>query len=231
VLAPDGLDLHPDARAGRYVVVSVVDTGHGIPPAVIDRIFEPFFTTKEIGKGTGLGLSTVLGIVKGHGGFVTVGSVMSQGTTFSVYLPAVTAEQEEYTPEAEAIPLGHNELVLVVDDEPNIGATTRLTLEEHHYRVLLAANGQEAVSHFLAHQDAIRLVLTDVMMPVMDGLELVRALRSLQPGLKVIATSGLDQDARHAELHELGVSTILLKPFTPQKLLTEIRGALDAPSA
>jgi PAS domain S-box-containing protein len=227
VLAADQRDLHPDARAGNYVVISVTDTGHGIPAAVIDRIFEPFFTTKEIGKGTGLGLSTVLGIVKGHGGFVTVDSILSRGTTFNVHLPAVSAEQEEHTPEAEVIPLGRNELVLVVDDEPNIGTTTRLTLEAHHYRVLLAANGQEAVSHFLAHQGAIRLVLTDVMMPVMDGLELVRALRSLQPSLKVIATTGLDQDVRQAELNELGVTSILLKPFTPQKLLTEIRRTLD----
>ncbi len=227
-LAAADAGVHPEAKAGRYVLTTVTDTGHGIPPEVIHRIFEPFFTTKEVGKGTGLGLSTVLGIVRSHSGFVTVRSDPGKGTTFQVFLPAAEAGGDEaVAADAGQLPQGRGELVLVVDDEPHISTSIRLALEEHHYRVLTAGNGREALQVFLGNQDAIRLVLTDLMMPVMNGVGLVRVLRSLRADLKIIAMTGSSQEAGQAELAELGVPEVLAKPCSPEQLLIAVRRKLD----
>lgn len=219
--------LHPDAKPGRYAVITVMDTGHGIPPAIINRIFEPFFTTKEVGKGTGLGLSTVLGIVRSHAGFVVVRSEGGKGTTFQVFLPAAAASVEPEVPAVTHLPRGRDELVLVVDDEPPIGTASRLALEEHRYRVLTAANGQQALEIFLQHQDAIRLVLTDMMMPVMNGVSLIRALRSVRPSIKILVMTGSSQEDGRSELEELGISEVLAKPCSPEYLLVAVRRKLD----
>ncbi|HVS54585.1 MAG TPA: response regulator [Opitutaceae bacterium] len=228
-LGPGDLHLHPDARPCRYTVLSVADSGTGIAPEIMDRIFEPFFTTKGVGKGSGLGLSTVVGILHSHGGFVTVTSEPGRGTEFDAYLPAAgetaLSALAQTPPPA---PLGRGELVLVVDDESAICETTRELLELHQYRVLTASDGRQAMDVFLRERENVRLVLTDVMMPVMSGIALVRALRALEPDLKIIAASGLDHDAKRTELAALGVAEILMKPLVPAQLLGALRRQLSS---
>jgi len=218
---------HLQAKPGPHVMLSVTDTGHGIPREIIDRIFDPFFTTKGVGKGTGLGLSTVIGIVKNHGGFVTVYSEPGRGTVFRVYLPATAgAEASGATPSVGLLPVGRGELILVVDDEAAIREATRRILEKHNYRVLTTGNGEEAIRMFVEHRGAVRLVLTDMMMPGMGGLALIRSLRVLEPDIKVVASSGLDQDDKRAEFIALGVTEVLAKPYTPALLLKALDRAL-----
>lgn len=218
----------PGAMAGRYAVLTVQDTGHGIPAEIIDRIFDPFFTTKEVGKGTGLGLSTVLGIVRSHGGFMTVESRPGEGTVFNVHIPAAGEESAPArAEEAGAPPRGCNEMVLIVDDEADIREMTALILREHGYRVVSAGNGEEAMMRLLENQDAVRVVLTDLMMPVMGGIELIRALQGIKPELPVIATTGLDHETKQAELSAVGITEVLLKPCDPGQLLAALRRKLD----
>ena len=213
---------------GPYVALTVTDTGTGIPAAVIDRIFEPFFTTKEIGKGTGLGLSTVMGIVKNHGGLVTVESQPGKGTSFRVLLPATDGENLPTTTRFEQPSGGRGELIMVVDDEQAVRDATCQNLERHNYVVLRASDGREAVGLFLQHQDSIGLVVTDLMMPVMGGSALIRALKTIKPELPIVATTGLDQEERVEEVAALGVRDVLRKPCTNSELLRTVRRALDA---
>ena len=222
------LPLHPEAKAGRYVVVRVADTGQGIPAEIIDRIFEPFFTTKPAGLGTGLGLSTVRGIAKNHDGFVTVASEPDKGTVFEVYLPAATevvASPGRVTD--SQVPLGQGELILVVDDEAMITEAARHILENQGYRTLTARNGEEAAGLFIQYRGAMRLVLTDLMMPGMGGLALIRALRVLEPDLPVIAISGLAREKQLAELSALGITVLLAKPFDQDLLLRAVERVLS----
>ncbi len=219
--------LGPEAKPGAYVQVQVSDTGTGITPEVLDRIFEPFFTTKAPGKGTGLGLSTVQGIVKSHGGFIKVLSVPGKGTTFRVYLPAEVRVQPEAPAPAPEAPHGQGELILVVDDEPAVRGVTSRTLQQYGYRVLPATDGRDALSLFTDHQPEVALVLTDIMMPVMDGVALVRELKQRAPGLKVIATTGLSRETTQHELAACGVSVILSKPCTSGELLARVRSTLQ----
>ncbi|MDO8541427.1 MAG: response regulator [Opitutaceae bacterium] len=223
-LGPDDLHVHLDASACRYTLLTVADTGHGIPPEIINRIFDPFFTTKGAGKGSGLGLSTVAGIMRSHGGFITVASEPGHGTVFRAYLPAAGESALSATmltpPPA---PLGRGELVLVVDDEVAICEATREILEQHQYRVVTALDGREGMDVFLRERDQIRLVLTDLMMPVMSGVALVRALRALDPNLKIIAASGLEDAGKRTELAALGVTDVLMKPYVPAQLFGALR--------
>jgi PAS domain S-box-containing protein len=228
-VGPEGFPGQPEARPGDYAALSVRDTGVGIPPDVLGRIFEPFFTTKEAGKGTGLGLSTVLGILRGHGGFITVESELGRGTMFELFLPLdVTACSA-----ATAVPfppaLGHQELILVVDDEEPIRHAISAVLQRHNYRVLTAADGGEALALFGLHADSIRLVVTDMMMPRMSGLALVRALRRQNASLPVLATSGLNEPAQVEEMTTLKVARILAKPIVRDELLAAVGKALGAP--
>jgi PAS domain S-box-containing protein len=220
---------NPQAKPGPHVVISVSDTGHGIPPTIIHRIFDPFFTTKGVGKGTGLGLSTVMGIVKSHGGFLTVYSEPGRGTVFKVYLPAqVEAVVPQAGKSSAPASTGHNELILVVDDEDMICEMMNRTFLKHGYRVLIAHNGGEALQLFIQHHGAVQLVVTDVMMPVMGGVELIQSLRVLDPHVRVIASSGLDQDARRAELRAMGVTDLLNKPFGAPELLKMVERVLHS---
>jgi len=226
-LTAEDVASHPAAKPGPYVALSVTDTGEGIPPEIIDRIFDPFFTTKSPTKGTGLGLSTLLGIVRSHQGFTTVASKVCRGTTFTVYLPAVAADSRfPFQPASGALPRGHGELILVVDDEEPIRSATRLMLEHHGYQVETAADGAEALATFALNREAIKLVVTDVMMPVMGGIPLIRGLRALAPKLKVLATSGLTDQESYAKLKAVGVDGIIAKPCEPLELLQAIRGQL-----
>ena len=226
-LGDNATQLHPQAKAGQYVVLSIEDTGQGIPQEIIGRIFDPFFTTKGVGKGTGLGLSTVIGIVKSHDGFVTVQSEPGKGTAFKFHLPVtkVLADAEPSSNEP-SVP-GQGELILVVDDEDPVSLSTRLILEQQNYRVLVAHNGKEALTTFVQHQNSIKVVLTDIMMPVMDGLALAWALRAIKPDIAIIAATGLDQEGKKAELQELGITEVLLKPCAPNMLLAAIGRALN----
>ena len=226
-LGEPGVELPPEAKAGRYVMLSVADNGQGIPPEIIGRIFDPFFTTKGVGKGTGLGLSTVLGIVRSHGGFVAVRSEPGKGTAFSVYLPVAEAPAGA-GPAGQAAPVpGGGETILVVDDEEPVCLSTSLMLEEHNYRVLVAHNGREALDLFMRHKDNINVVLTDIMMPVMGGLDLARALRAIKPALAILAATGLDHEDSKPELKELGIAEVLLKPYVPDALLGALSRALN----
>ena len=220
----------PGAHPGDYVVLKVSDTGTGIPRDVIDRIFDPFFTTKEVGKGTGLGLSTVIGIVKSHGGVVHVQSEPGHGTTFQVFLPAVPgAEAEARAPAESAAPSGHGELVLVVDDEEAIRSVTELLLRQAGYQVLTAADGTEAMALYAGRRHEIKAVLTDSVMPHFDGLALARALKRIDPEVRIVATSGRWEDGREAAFHELGVRAFLTKPYHADKLLSTLHDALATP--
>lgn len=225
--------MHPEARPGRFVVVPVTDTGTGIPREHLDKIFEPFFTTKGPGKGTGLGLATVLGIVKGHGGFVNVYSEVGRGTKFSVYLPAAIEEPtaDVCRKPAARLPEGAGEWILVVDDEAAIRGIARATLEAHGYRVLTAGDGAEAVALFAEHRDEIRAVLMDMMMPVMDGPATIRALRKMNARMPIIAVSGLVEKGRSVEISALGVEIFLRKPYTTEVLLEALHSALHGEPA
>jgi len=212
---------------GFFVLLRVSDTGTGIPPDVLDKIFEPFFTTKEPGKGTGLGLSTVLGIVKSHGGFVRVQTELNQGTTFHVFLPAQEGVQAAPA-EAETVqlPSGNGELLLAVDDEAAVLTMAKETLETFGYRVITASDGAEAVAVFTAHQGEIKGVLTDMLMPHMDGPSTIRVLKSIDPSVKIIAASGLLDADRVRDATGLDHIAFLMKPYTAEKLLTTVQRVL-----
>ncbi len=219
-----------DARDGEYVRFEVRDTGTGIAPEILDHIFDPFFTTKEVGRGTGLGLATTQAIVRSHGGFLTVYSEPGNGACFRAYFPldtgaAVTADPAEDNTDLATL-RGRGESVLVVDDEPAIRQVTRQTLEAAGYVVLEAADGSEALSTFLLERDRIDLILTDMMMPVMDGSRLIRVLHRLAPQVPVIGASGLADGARPADADR--PQPFLAKPFTASALLRAVRSALDA---
>jgi two-component system cell cycle sensor histidine kinase/response regulator CckA len=220
--------MNIEAKPGSYALITVSDTGVGIPAEIIDKIFDPFFTTKETGKGTGLGLSTVIGIVRNHGGFVNVYSEVGKETRFRVYLPVADTGQLGQAEELrKEVPCGHGELILVVDDEAAIREIAKQTLENHGYSVLTANDGAEAVALYAEHKDEIRAVLTDTMMPYMDGPATIRALYRLNPRVKVIATSGLDANGDLVETAGAGVKAFLSKPFTAEKLLLTLAGVLN----
>jgi two-component system, cell cycle sensor histidine kinase and response regulator CckA len=221
----------PDAKPGHYVALRVSDTGSGIAPDILDRIFDPFFTTKGSDKGTGLGLSTVLGIVKGHGGFVQAYSQLGKGTSFTVYLPAATPESREATPapvadKAEEA-LGHGETVLFVDDEAAVREVGKTVLERLHYKALVATDGADGLAMVTDHKKDLSVVVTDLHMPHMDGLAFVRALRRTLPDIPVVLASGRIEESVWAELQALGVDHRLDKPFTQEQLARTLGKALE----
>ncbi|MCZ7358390.1 MAG: PAS domain S-box protein [Candidatus Methanoperedens sp.] len=225
----DYAHINNDAKVGPYIVVTVSDTGTGISPGILDRIFEPFFTTKEHGKGTGLGLSTALGIMKSHGGFITVYSEIGKGSVFKVYLPAITTtETLKAQQHQHELPVGHGESILVVDDEDQILELTRKTLETHGYRVITANNGEEAIALYKQNREIIKLVLMDMMMPVMEGQESIRIISGVNPEVKIIAVSGLAEKDKLKKIAEAHVNAFLPKPYTAEKLLKTIHEVIGA---
>jgi len=216
--------MHLAARPGAYVIVDVIDCGSGIPPGIRDKIFDPFFTTKEIGKGTGLGLSTTLAIVKSHGGFIDLYSEMGNGSKFRVCLPAVAGGPPEVDLAAAAArpPRGNGEVVLVVDDEEAIREVAKRMLEGFGYSVLLAPNGAEAMSIYARQRDEIKAVVTDMALPIMDGASLIAALKSLNPALGIIASSGLPANGGIAEAAGIPASNFVPKPYTADVLLAAL---------
>ena len=215
--------INMDADPGNYVYLTVSDTGTGMTPDVVDRIFDPFFTTKDIGHGTGLGLSTTLTIVRSHGGFINVYSEVDRGTRFSIYFPsAESAREQPVTVPVNILPTGHGELILVVDDEENIRVAVEATLQRFGYTTVSAADGKEASAIFAQRESEIAAVLTDIAMPSMDGIALIRELIKVKPDVKVVAMSGLANESQIAELKGLNVNVWLSKPFTSELLVTTV---------
>jgi two-component system, cell cycle sensor histidine kinase and response regulator CckA len=209
---------------GPYVLVSVADTGTGIPPEVLPRIFEPFFTTKLPDKGTGLGLSTVAGIIKHHGGCIDIETELGKGTEFKIYLPAVEVAGEELEAAAQEItlPVGHGELILVVEDEEAVAELTKTTLESYGYRVITAQNGVQGLSLFEKYQHELRALITDTDMPYMDGMGVVHAIKRMKPDLPVIIASGSSRDTEQMAKIETERMTNLGKPFSAEQLLIAV---------
>ena len=225
-VGPEVERRHPDIRPGPYVLFTVADTGAGIPPEDLERIFDPFFTTKEPGKGTGLGLSAVLGLAKSIDGFVEVSSTVGHGSEFRVYLPAAEGPTPEAAP-VPSLPRGRGELILVIDDEEQIRNLAQATLETFGYRVLTAADGAAGVALFTRHRGEVKAVLTDMMMPVMDGPATIRALQGIDPALPIIASSGLNSP-QPADRAGLCPQAFLQKPYSAGQLLQMLRRVLDA---
>jgi len=219
--------MAPEAKPGRYVKFVVSDSGEGIPKEILHRIFEPFFTTKELGKGTGLGLSTAIGIIRSHGGFVTVTSAPAQGTTFHVFLPATTDAVVQPPTETEAtVSCGHGETILIVDDEPEILQVIGTVLEQNGWKTVSATDGVEGLATYLQHSADIKVVLTDMMMPNMDGTGLIRAIRSLNAEIPIVIASGFSSEENLDEYQALGGIDFLKKPFNARSLLVKMASAL-----
>ena len=212
---------------GRYVVLRVTDTGTGMDAATVERAFEPFFTTKPRGKGSGLGLATVYGIVRQSGGHIEVESMPGAGTTFRIYLPRVEDVAEQGAASTAAAPARGAETVLVVEDDERVRALARKALEQAGYRVLVAAGGKEALAAAEGHDGPIDLLMTDVVMPEMNGRTLTRRLTQRHPDLKVLYMSGYsDEDIAQHGVFETGTAFIK-KPFTPSVLTKKLREVLD----
>ena len=223
------VSMNLEARPGPHVCFTVSDTGTGIPKEIQEKIFDPFFTTKEPGKGTGLGLSTTLAIVKSHGGFIHFYSEPGKGSTFKAYLPANTtaaAADNVVTGEAK-LPRGHNKLVLVVDDEEPIRKLAQKALERYGYRVLLATDGTEAVSLYKVRGNEIDVVITDMVMPNMDGLATIAALKAVNPKIKIVGSSGLALDGYEAAANKAGVQHFIPKPYTAETMLLTLEDVLN----
>jgi PAS domain S-box-containing protein len=229
VLDDQYASMHIQAKPGRYVNISVTDSGAGMTQVIIDKIFEPFFTTKELNKGTGLGLSTVMAIVKSHDGFINVYSEPGKGTTMKVYLPAMENCSQARKDETQAIdlPRGNGETVLLVDDEASIIVITKRTLQAFGYRVLTATDGAEALAIYAEHKSDIAVVLTDMAMPILDGPASIRALMRINPAVKIVAASGLNSNGGVAKVSGASIKYFLMKPYTAATLLKTLRAILD----
>jgi two-component system cell cycle sensor histidine kinase/response regulator CckA len=226
-ISEDFSRVHSYAVPGRYVLLSVSDTGVGMDATILDRIFEPFFTTKETGRGTGLGLATVYGIVKQHGGFVNVYSEPEQGTIFRVYLPASCGVPETRPLARSEKVKGGRETILVAEDHEALRNLARHTLAPQGYRVILASNGLEAVRLFEANSKEIRLALLDVVMPVLSGPEAYSQMCAIRPDLLVIFTTGYTAELASLNQRIEEGAVFLQKPYSPQTLARAVRSTID----
>ena len=225
----DFAQTNPDLRLGRYVRLSVSDTGCGMEPATMDRIFDPFFTTKAVGEGTGLGLAVVLGIMQSHDGAISVYSQPGEGTTFHSYFPvlenAATAAETAPTP----VPRGHGEHILFVDDEAALARVGAKMLERLGYSVTMKTSALDALA--AARVQPFHLAITDLTMPVMDGAKLGGQLLQLQPGLAIILTTGYSGVMTVEKVRELGFRDLLTKPTTARALGEAVHRALHPTAA
>jgi len=223
----DGMALTP----GRYVLLRLSDTGHGMNQETITHIFEPFYSTKEAGKGTGLGLAVVHGIVANHGGHIFCESEPERGTTFRIYFPVLN----EPSPEAPAPVHGAaeekvragEEILLVVDDEESLLETTKILMESYGYRVMTAESGETAIEIFNREKKKISLVIMDLLMPGMGGLRCLDALLKTDPGVKVIISSGYISSGNQREVMAKGAAGFIQKPYRRQEILNLVRRVLD----
>jgi len=221
--------MNQEVQPGPYVFLKVSDTGKGIPREIQEKIFDPLFTTKEPGAGFGMSLATTLAIVKSHGGFIDCYSEPGQGTTFKVYLPAHTAmaTAEKLANGNAGLPRGHNELVLVVDDEEPICLVAKKMLERFGYRVLLASDGIEAVSLYATRRNEIDVVITDMAMPNMDGFATIGALKAINAGVKIVGSSGFASGTSVNRINSSGVRYFVAKPYTAETMLGTLHEILQ----
>ncbi len=220
---------NPNAYAGEYVHIAISDTGKGMDEKTKTRAFDPFFTTKEKGNGVGLGLSVVYGILGSYHGFVDVDSAVDHGTTMHIFLPITTFTKPVPQAKEEFIKInGGNETILVVEDESTLREYLRVILEEKGYNVLQACDGSEGMDLFGKHQDEIALIISDLGMPKLDGLSLLRKIKEIQPAVKVIMTSGLVDPDRKAEILHAGAMDFLAKPYSGREILLSVREILDS---
>jgi len=229
VVPGPGIPVAPKFAPGPYVLLAVSDTGHGMDAEAQARVFEPFFTTKERGKGTGLGLSTVYGIVKQSGGFIFVSSLPGRGTTFRIFLPAASGARPPLDSRVSPVPSVRDgtETVLVVEDEDGVRRLTRSILERYGYKVLDAESGEEALRVAAAYEGTIDLVVSDVVLPGINGRKTAEELLRDRPALKVVYISGYSDNAL-AVGGVLGPGVSFLeKPFTPEALAQKVRRVLD----
>lgn len=218
--------MNTEAKPGPHVVFEVRDTGMGIPAELRERIFEPFFTTKEIGKGTGLGLATTLGVVRAHRGFIELSSLLGKGSAFRVYFPAAMEQSFTAPVEEQKRRVGGGELILVVDDESAIRTATSHALEAFGYRVITACDGTDGIATYLKCPVPPAAVISDMMMPVMDGPSMIQALQKIRPGIPIIGASGLNHQMK-SKVESLGVKHFLRKPYTADALLSALADLLE----
>jgi PAS domain S-box-containing protein len=219
---------HPDLKPGCYVMIKVVDTGSGMSPSTKERIFDPFFTTKKVGQGVGLGLATVYGIIKQHDGHITVDSELGHGTCFRIFLPRIKAGSGASKPATKEQRLrGGHETVLVAEDEPEVRGVAVRILQNYGYHVLATGDGVEALEVAQAFEGKIHLLLTDVVMPKMDGKTLADRLKELRPEVKIIFATGYADEriAKHGVLESEAL--LVQKPYNPIVLVREVRNVLD----
>ncbi|MGD2185156.1 MAG: PAS domain S-box protein, partial [Desulfobacterales bacterium] len=226
-LEENDYDKPYDISPGRYVRISVSDTGIGMDRPTQERIFEPFFTTKGVGRGTGLGLASAYGIIKNHNGIINVYSEKGHGATFKIYLPASKKQVIEEKPRPEAAQ-GGTEMILLVDDEKMVAETGKDMLEKLGYTVLVAASGPEAIKIFRAGQDKVKLVILDMIMPEMSGGETFNRLKAIKPDAKILLSSGYSLNGRASKIMKRGCNGFIQKPFNLKQISRKIRGILDA---
>jgi len=222
----------PTADQQLYVCISVTDTGVGMDEAIYARVFDPFFTTKEKGKGTGLGLSVVYGVMQSHHGFVDVESRVEEGTTFYLYFPVLHMPDKpmEEVSSGNEKPVGGTETILLIEDEYLILKAIRRLLKSFGYSIYVAADGEEALEVFTRHRDEIALVLSDVGLPKMSGIDVFKKLKKMDPHVKVIFASGFFEPNLKFSLHELGAKGFIQKPYSNDEVLRKLREVLDEKS-
>jgi PAS domain S-box-containing protein len=216
---------HEFVKPGRYVLISVSDTGIGMDEATIDKIFDPFFTTKEVGKGTGLGLATVYGIVKQHNGYITVDSKPNSGTIFHIYLPAVRMKVDDKQDKTTPIATG-KEIILIAEDNKEVRYFMREALQQHGYIIIEAADGEDAVDKFKQHRDT-DLIVVDSVMPKKNGMEVYKEIHGINPHIKVLFTSGYTKDVVLDKGIEDKEFDFVAKPLLLDRLLQKVREILD----
>ena len=220
---------HSDSESGMYALISVSDTGVGMTRKSIDNIFDPFFTTKELGRGTGLGLAMVYGIIDQHNGSINVMSSPGKGSVFNIYLPIYEPQMEAPSTEsAESAVIGGSETILVAEDDKRIRELAEIILTQHGYHVILAENGEEAITRFIAHKDEIHLVILDVIMPKKSGKEVYDELKKISPDIRTIFSSGYTADMIAASDIQDERSDFISKPWSPKRLLLKVREVLDS---
>jgi PAS domain S-box-containing protein len=219
--------LNPLAKPGKYVLITVSDTGVGMNKETASHIFEPFFTTKEAGKGTGLGLAVVYGIVERHGGRIICNSEPSVGTTFTIYFPAIEEVPEEQYSEKKEPPKGKGETILLVDDEPNFLEIASRQLTGANYKVITASNGKEALDFYEKHREQVNLIILDLIMPKMSGGECLQALLRMDPMVRVLVVSGAQMMGMDENMKASGAKGLVKKPFDMSHLLEKIRKIID----
>ncbi len=219
----------PEAKASQYVLIEVSDTGTGMDEATRNRIFEPFFTTKEPGKGTGLGLAVAFGIIHIHQGFIDVSSQPDHGTTFSIYFPVNLEELEPFDIKKEMLgdTKGGTETILLVEDEEMLRSLAKMVLKGKGYNVVTASDGEEAVRMFMLRQNDIALVLSDMGLPKLNGYDVLKRVKHINPAVKFIIASGYIEPGEKSEILKSGARDFIQKPYVPNEMLRKIREVLD----